>query len=114
MKLKDLKTGMVVQMANNQKYLVVNDYFINNIGHMPFNRYNENMENISGFRIFDIIKVWELRELTNLSSMLESDFISENRFGHLIWDRENGDCVDMTLEEICKALGKNVRIVKEK
>lgn len=114
MKLKDLKTGMVVQMANNQKYLVVNDYFINNTGHMPFDKYDEDMKNRSGFGILDIIKVWELKELTNFSSMLESDWTSEDRFGHLIWDRENGDCVDMTLEEICKALGKNVRIVKEK
>ena len=44
--------------------------------------------------------------------LLKPDWLLDN--GHLIWNREYGDCVDMTLEEICKALGKNVRIVKEK
>ena len=73
----------------------------------------ENMINLSGYKCFDIVKVWSLDKMCNLNNMLLNPvYLHDN--GHLIWDRENGDYVDMTLEEVCKALGKNVRIVKEK
>lgn len=114
MELRDLKTGMVVEMRSGNKYLVVNDYFIADTGHMTFKKYNEDMTCKSGYIDFDIIKVWTQKEMTNLNAMLTTSWLSEDRFGHLIWDREKGDYVDMTLEEVCKALGKNVRIVKEK
>lgn len=114
MELRDLKTGMVVEMRNGERFLVVNDYFIAGTSHMLFERYDENMICKSKYNNLDIMKVWTQKQMTNLNSMLMSDWLNEDRFGHLIWDRENGDYVDMTLEEVCKALGKNVRIVKEK
>lgn len=115
MKLSDLKTGMVVEMRNKNRYLVVNDYFIANTGYMTFKKYDENMMCISKYyHEGDIMKVWAQKELCGLYSMLTTDWLDEDRFGHLIWNRENGDYVDMTIEEVCEALGKNVRIVKSK
>ena len=113
MKLSDLKTGMVVKMKDGDKFLIVNKYLIGSTNHMLFESYNEDMTNRSGYECFDIVKVWTLDKMCSLNIMLlRPDWLLDN--GHLIWDRENGDCVDMTLEEVCKALGKNVRIVKEK
>lgn len=114
MKLCDLKTGMVVEMMNGRRFLVVNDYFIADTGHMPFERYDENMICKLKHNNLDIMKVWTQKEMCNLNSMLRTDWLNEDRFGHLIWDRKNGDYVDMTIEEVCEALGKNVRIVKSK
>lgn len=114
MKLSDLKTGMIVQFRHGGKYLVVNDCFIANSSHMFMRSYNEDMTCTSDYRDADIMKVWETKELCNLSSMLLFDWTNENRFGHMIWDRENEDHVDMTIEEVCKALGKKVRIIPNK
>lgn len=112
MKLSELKTGMVVEFRHGGKYLVVNDYFISYKNHMPMSKYNENMTCKSSYKDLDVVKVWEQKELCNMYSMLKTDWLNEDRFGHLVWDRENGDYIDMTMEEICKALGKNVRVVE--
>ena len=118
MKKSDLKTGMVVETRCKGRWLVVNNILLSQTGYMPLDRWNEDMYYIecSCDSTWDIMKVWEQKELCNLYSMLDksSDWLNEDRFGHLIWDREKGDCVDMTLEEVCAALGKNVRIVKSK
>jgi hypothetical protein len=34
-------------------------------------------------------------------------------FGELIYDRDRDETVEMSLEEICAALGKNIKIVKK-
>lgn len=116
MKLSDLKTGMIVQFRNGGKYLVVNNCFIANTSHMFMYKYNEDMtcKNDCNYRDGDIMKVWEVEELCNLNSMLLSNWTDEDRFGHMIWDRENEDRVDMTLEEVCEVLGKKVRIIPSK
>lgn len=111
MKLSELKTGMVVELRNGDKYLVVNNYFISYKKHMLMSSHNEDMSCIP-YKELDIVKVWEQKQLCNMYCMFETDWLDENRFGHLIWDIKNGDCIDMTMEEICKALGKNVRIVE--
>ncbi len=36
-----------------------------------------------------------------------------NLYGELVYDRERDTVVEMTMEEICAALGKNIKIVKE-
>ena len=113
MKLSDLKTGMVVETINGNKYLVVNDYFIRNDGCMRFSTYDEDMTEMSNPE-YDVVKVWTQKGLNSINCMLTTDWLSENRFGHLIWDRSKEEVVDMTLEEVCQVLGKNVRIVKEK
>ena len=48
--------------------------------------------------------------------MLENQHESwESRFGTCLFDRdkeENNESIEMTVEDVCKALGKNVKIVK--
>ena len=53
--------------------------------------------------------------MTNLAGMLEDkDNSWTDRFGNLVYDRDNSvdETVEMTVEEICKLLGKNVKVVK--
>lgn len=65
------------------------------------------------------MKVWSQKDMTNLHSMLETDWLDEERFGTLIFNRktltfdvnDNNKITEMTLEEICSALGKNVKII---
>jgi len=61
------------------------------------------------------MKIWTQKHMTNLASMLENEEFSwTDRFAELIYDRDNqnNDTVEMTVEEICKVLGKNVKVVK--
>lgn len=110
MKLSDLKSGMIVEFREGGKYLVVNDCFMRNAAHAFMCHYDEDMI-CKNYRGGDIVRVWEVRKLCNLNALVNSDWTDEDNFGHVIWDRKNGDHVDMTLEEVCKALGKKVRII---
>ena len=123
-----LKTGTIVEIRDGSRYLVVNDCLIGYLSHMYTNKYNEDLTYNDEYQRkytaqtertiheacsrYDIMKIWIQRDMSNLSAMLESDWI--NRFCTLIYDRDNtDDTVEMTVEEICKALGRNVKVVKE-
>lgn len=126
-----LKSGMIVELRSGVKYLVVDNYLIGYLGHMCLNSYNDDLTyptdyhhrytaqtntTINGYcSEYDVMKIWTQKDMTNLASMLENkDDPWTDRFGNLIYDRNKPveDTVEMTVEEICKALGKNIKVVK--
>lgn len=126
-----LKSGMIVELRTGVKYLVVDNYLIGYLGHMCLTGYNSDLtyptsyqhrytaqtdRTINGYcSEYDVMKIWTQRDMSNLASMLEdTDDPWTNRFGELIYDRDKktDETVEMTVEEICKALGKNVKVVK--
>jgi len=126
-----LKSGMIVELRNGIKYLVVDNYLIGYLSHMSLNSYDSDLTYPTDYQRkytlqtndtiqkscskYDIMKIWIQRDMSNLASMLENEYDSwTDRFGELIFDRDNpkDDIVEMTVEEICKLLGKNVKVVK--
>lgn len=124
-----LKDGMIVQLANQMYYLVVGNYLIGYLSHFGLNSFNDDLtfdtspqrrtlqtdRTIDKLHEWDIIRIWTLKDITNLHGMLEDkDDPWVNRFGEKIFDRFSGteETVEMTVEDICKALGKNVKVIK--
>jgi len=110
----DLKTGMIVETRDNEYALIMGNAVLtledNNGGGAPLSLYNEEML-YRGEKEWDIVCIYA--ERTDLSgSSLEwklknSDFL----IGELIWERES-EIKEMTPEQVCKELGKEIKIVK--
>ena len=98
-----LRDGMIVQLRNEMYYIVIGGFLIGYMSHFSINSYNDDLTfktelqrktcqmktTIDKLHKWDIIKVWILRDMSNLYSML--DDMSDpwvNRFGELIYDRE--------------------------
>lgn len=126
-----LKSGMIVELRSGVKYLVVDNYLIGYLGHMCLSLYNSDLtypvshqckytaqtkDTINKYcSEYDVMKIWIQKDMSNLASMLEDKNDPwTDRFGELIYDRNKlvEDTVEMTVEEICKVLGKNVKVVK--
>ncbi len=126
-----LKSGMIVELRNKVKYLVVDGYLIGYLGHMTLDRYNSDLTYPTDYQHrytsqmdatigkycsqYDIMKIWNQRDMTNLAGMLEDVNDSwTDRFGELIYDRNNpsDEVIEMTVAEISHLVGKNVKIVK--
>lgn len=119
MELKDLKSGMIVELRNGEKQIIIldfcgggrdvlaglhnNDTFINlwtDLGHYDSNLLHEDSSEL------DIVRVYSSR------------VYALNKLDKLLWEREEAETtskqiVDMTMEEVCEALGKKIRIVME-
>lgn len=131
-----LETGMIVQFRDGGKYVVVlpnNDLekgiFTNYCGYMPLCKYQDDLmlntrNNFDRYYMknqseFDIMRVWRCREFSNMMSMTDKgEDCWTDRFCDLIFDREANigtadEVVEMTMEEICTKLGKNVKVVKK-
>lgn len=126
-----LKSGMIVELRAGTRYLVVDNFLIGYLSHIPLSGYNSDLTYPTEYQHkhtlqtdstinkscskYDVMKIWLQKDMSNLASMLENTEDSwTDRFGELIYDRDEpkADTVEMTVEEICKALGKNVKVVK--
>lgn len=115
MKKSDLKTGMVVEIRNGEKYLVMlnpdcKDKELINFkgGYMPLSNYNNELMLKKFNKGFDIVKVYSVG-----SSIywLLSD--KERMEFKLIWKREE-ETKEMTVEQIEKELGYKIKIVGDR
>lgn len=116
MKKSDLKTGMVVEVRNGEKYLVMlnpdcvdRDLISFSGGFMELSTYDDNLTDSSGDDDWDIVKVYRIG--ANICWIL-SNKDSAMQGAELIWERTE-EPVEMTIAEIEKRLGvKNLKIVK--
>lgn len=111
MKKSDLKTGMVVETRNGEKYLVMlgpdceGRELINfGSGFMPLSRYADSLMIKTGDEGFDIMKVYSVGG--SIRCLLRD---KERMKFKLIWERDEPK--EMTLEEIEKELGYKIKIV---
>ena len=118
MKKSDLKTGMVVETARGEKYLVMlnpdcegRDLISFDRGYMPLSKYENDLTYINEPE-WDIVKVYTLG--TSIYYILATNANHNRKLVYnLIWERKENP-VEMTIEEIEKKLGiKNLKIVKE-
>lgn len=101
----DLENGMVVECRNGERYLVLRDKLLNSTDWKNINNYTAEMkECVKGTHPYDIMQIYDTIGVTSLRNL----FDDENLI--LIWERQ--ESVEMTLEEVCKLLGKEIKIVK--
>lgn len=109
-KKSDLKSGDIVELRNGDRYILIKnarhnqydtptDIFmsINKSGSMPLSWYSDSLLNSNGDKSYDIMKILDMSEF--------------HRKPKWTWEREKTE--EMTLEEVCKELGKDIKIVKE-
>lgn len=103
-----LKNGMVVECGNGKRYLVLNEQMISRDGCLKFEQFTDCLE-LKGYEI----EVWAVSKIYKTSGYLLSNIFDDD-YLTLIWEREEEkpEPVEMTLEEICAALGKEIKIVK--
>ncbi len=97
---KDLKTGMIVELATGTRYLLVNDTLIGVTGQMRLSNYDENLIYVDN-NIYNINKVylhedyyWGLGFNRNLDTLCHTT---------LLWERPK--VTEMSIEEIAEKLG---------
>ena len=99
----DLKDGMVVEYDDGRRRLVLGDRFIGNNGNAFMHEFNEDLKFNHSYIVIN--KIYE-STAWYLNDIFKDDCLT------LIWERKP-EPVEMTLAEVCKALGKEIKIVKE-
>ena len=114
MTLQDLKTGMLVRTRDKKLRLVIANSIIGigASGGMGLFNYNNDFKSCQ-YSSFDIIEVYsEPFSKYIYSAGIELWLKQEAFLKHceLLWKEE--EVIEMTMEDVCKALGKNIKIVK--
>lgn len=114
MKLSDLRAGKhVIETREGDKFLVLESrccIFAIRLDRYSFitplddTSYSDDLITLNSDRDFDIVKIYEINEYCSFEHL-------ENNL-NLIWERK--EVKKMTVSEICKELGYEVEIVKEK
>lgn len=101
----DLENGMVVECRNGERYLVLKGKLLDGAHWKHISDYTAEMkEYVKGTYPYDIMKVYDTIGVTNLHNI----FSDENLI--LIWERQEVE--EMTLAEVCKLLGREIKIIK--
>lgn len=106
----DLKTGDIVLYRNGETGIVncSFDMIINKDGYNNFDDYKNNL--IVSYLNASNWDIMAVRRPRTSSSCQFSAF--KNKWGDLIYERKEVEVEEMTLEEVCKALGKEIKIIK--
>ena len=120
-KKSDLKLGDIVELRNGDRYILIKnarhnqydtptDIFmsINKFGSMPLSWYSDSLLNSNGDKSYDIMKISDSFYIPNIFRTHPSGTLVVPDWA---WEREETE--EMTLEEVCKELGKDIKIVKE-
>ena len=107
---EDLKPGDILVTKSKGMYMYIGDYMVRSNSWTTMNEYYKNLKlkyrGLHETNSFDIVKVLRPKDYT----ILEHNW----KYADLIWEREEVEMEEMTLEEVCKALGKEIKIVKSK
>lgn len=120
-KKSDLKSGDIVELRNGDRYILIKnarhnqydtptDIFmsINKFGSMPLSWYSDSLLNSNGDKSYDIMKISDSFYIPNIFRTHPSGTLVAPDWA---WEREKTE--EMTLEEVCKELGRDIKIVKE-
>lgn len=120
-KKSDLKSGDIVELRNGDRYILIKnarhnqydtptDIFmsINKFGSMPLSWYSDSLLNSNGDKSYDIMKISDSFYIPNIFRTHPSGTLVVPDWA---WEREKTE--EMTLEEVCKELGRDIKIVKE-
>lgn len=101
----DFESGMVVECRSGERFLVLRDKLLNGTHWRAIENYTSELkECVNGTYPYDIMKIYDTIGVTNLHNAFSDDNLI------LIWERQEVE--EMTLAEVCKLLGKEIKIVK--
>jgi hypothetical protein len=101
----NLESGMIVECRSGERFLVLRDKLLNNRRWRAIENYTSELkENVNYIYRYDIMKVYDTIGVTSLEDVFHDDNLI------LIWERKEVE--EMTLAEVCKLLGKEIKIVK--
>ena len=106
MKKSDLKNGMVVELRNGKRFLIVNDLGIGKDSCIKLDGlvgYDENLNDVSGFSEFDITKIYK-----TVGNTFKTLFDNERL--NLIWEREEETKLSNEDKQIIK---KGIKKIQE-
>lgn len=102
----DLKDGMIVEFANGKRFMVLDNDLISHNTYMGMKDYDDSL-NYKYNPDNKINKIYKSKACF-FREIFDDDYLT------LIWERKTKPKpVEMTLAEVCKALGKEIKIVKE-
>lgn len=99
----DLKDGMVVEYAKGDRRMVLDERIIGPSTQANLDDFTKDLKSVNDPK-FNIVRVYK-SHADRLGSLCKDAYLT------LIWERKE-EPVEMTIEEICKALGKEIKIVK--
>lgn len=114
-----IEDGMIVETADLRRYLVLtkdNKRILTNCYmYIPFDRYNEELHYYNPATRFpvsnhDIITVYKM-SCNTLGYLFDDDEEEFQEQAKIVWERE--DIEFMTLEQVCKELGKKIKIKED-
>ena len=106
MKKSDLKNGMVVELRNEKRFLIVNDFGIGKDSCIyldGFFGYDENLYDVIGDSTFDITKIYKT-EGNTFKTLFDNERLS------LIWEREEKSKLSEEDKQIIK---KGIKKIQE-
>ena len=98
MKKSDLKNGMVVELRNGKRFLIVNDRGFGEDSCITINGfmgYDENLNDIMRYSEFDIIKIYKT-EGNTFKTLFDNERLN------LIWEREEKEGLSKEDKQIIK------------
>lgn len=117
----DLKSGDIVELRNGNRYILIKDAKYNKykepidtfegvdlISSIYLDAYSDNLLYLQGDKSYDIMKISDSFYIANIFRESPSKPLKTPDW---IWEREETE--EMTLEEVCQELGRNIKIVKE-
>lgn len=114
-----IEDGMVVETADLKRYLVMTKdnqrILINCYMYIPFDRYNEELHYYNSATKFpvsnlDIIAIYKM-SCNTLGYLFDDDEEKFQEQTKVVWEREEIEF--MTLEQVCKELGKKIKIKED-
>ena len=109
----DLKNGMVVELRNGKRFLIVDDRGFGEdscIALNGFMGYDENLNDIMRYSEFDIIKIYKRQVLAYVQEELVVKNLFDNERLSLIWEREEKSKLS---KEDKKVIKKGLKKIQE-
>ena len=100
----DLKDGMVVDIRNGNRYIVINDGLRRNDTWLAINPYLDDLTR-KKTKEYDVMKVY-----TTVGNTLE--YMFDDLFLKLVWERPE-EYIEMTVAEIEEKLGYKVKVIAD-
>lgn len=98
-------SGMVVECHNGERYLVLKDKLLNDKHWISLGSYTPELKEYENVvHQNDIMKIYDTIGVTNLHNIFDDDNLI------IIWERH--EIKEMTIAQIEKELGYNIKIVK--
>ena len=101
-----LRDGVIVKCRNNYLYIVLGERLIGPDGWLRVSDYDNDLKIRQCDPEWDIVTIYRPDMPYNIKSLFDMDYLK------LIAERPE-EVKEMTLAEVCKELGYNVKIVKE-